>query len=161
MSFTSRNPNCIKRKKKWRRCELMFVNRSYFTILHSSTLYRCYSCFQADITRSCGKQWYVSLIWQHSGGQINQLMRFHDDGVVRSENVGPLTLFACGFLTYIHKMYGLRYAYTKKHIISFFLQHNIFLHESVLPLVIYMHVYKVHIQYNRMSTYDYSACFEW
>jgi hypothetical protein len=139
----------------------MFVNRILFTVLHDATFYSCNSCFQADITIRYGKHWSVLLIWQHSGGQMGTLFRFHDDGVIRSERSMPLSVYACGFLTYLQNMYRLCYAVTKRHIIRFFLRYGIFLHESILPVVIYMHVYKVSLQYSSMYRYDYANCFAW
>lgn len=82
--------------------------------------YTCESTFSCDIIRY-GKHWSVTLIWQHSCGQLQcGGLRFCDDGVVRLEYGKHLTNTLCCFFTYIQSYYGSCYAKNKSQIYEFF-----------------------------------------
>jgi hypothetical protein len=156
-SCSKKRPKLFFEKLKKQR--LLFLNRSKFTVLHNSKLYTCHSCFRADITRRYDKHWIVSLIWQHSGGDICTFFNFCDDDVVLPTYEAKITSYTLGLLTYVSKYYDSCYAKNKSNIIKFFLEHGIFLDRSVFPIVIYMHVYN--IKFDAVDVNQLDNVFTW
>ena len=126
------------------------LTREEFNVFHHGIFYKhCHILLQADLTRRHDAYYNVILIWntfQHRCVERFDLV----DGCVTNNRRG-LT-YSRNFLIYISSMYGLCYAKNKDNIKRKLLEWGVFMNDSVIPLLIYMHVYKTYCRnYERVG----------
>jgi hypothetical protein len=122
--------------------EHLFLNRTHFTILFDSVLYKCKTILKCKKYLQCGKTWSILLIWQHCSDDVRTYSLYvYEDGVIAVESCHDLTFLQC-FFAYMHQFNGTCYAD------KYFLAKHIHSDNSVLHFIIYLHMYKTYFRFN-------------
>ena len=134
--------------------QLLFINRSSFTVFYKSTLYKCHSRvwlkhphFKYPDTNNT-----FILIWEHFSCTSISVIRFTDAGLMMSEGYGEINVCARYLLSYLSCFYGHSFAHTKNLILIHFYKLGIHFHISVIPLIIYLHLKHMIFKYRSSYT---------
>ena len=123
--------------------KIFFINRPYFTVLFGDKLYRCETILKCMIITKCGKEWSMVLIWENCCGSTQRCALYlHGDGVTRVENEIQITSMTYCIYTYLSGYYGSCYAKNKSKIYKKIFSHSIYIDDSMLRFIIYLHLYK-------------------
>ena len=154
-SLKKRNPRQTTKHCK-SSSRLLFINRSSFTVFYKSTVYKCHSriWLMHPHFKYPGTNTTFMLIWEHFTATLRSVIHFNDAGLMMSGGYSEIDACARYLLSYLSCFYGHSYAHTKNLIFTHFYKLGIHFDQSVIPLIIYLHLTHMIFKYSRSYTLD-------